>query len=88
MSAPAAPSVPRRRRSNAFRLAGFVEKPREARAKALINEGAFWNSGMFLYGRDTLLDEIARDGYRVLERRIALTPLRKLWIAWKTWVST
>jgi phytoene synthase len=29
----------------------------------------------------TLLDEIARDGYRVLDRRIALTPLRKLWIA-------
>ena len=29
----------------------------------------------------TLLDEIARDGYRVLERRIALTPLRKLLIA-------
>ncbi|MEO6929023.1 MAG: squalene synthase HpnD, partial [Casimicrobiaceae bacterium] len=31
----------------------------------------------------TLLDEIARDGYRVLDRRIALTPLRKLWIAWR-----
>ena len=29
----------------------------------------------------TLLDEIARDGYGVLDRRIALTPLRKLWIA-------
>ena len=29
----------------------------------------------------TLLDEIARDGFRVLDRRIALTPLRKLWIA-------
>ena len=29
----------------------------------------------------TLLDEIARDGYNVLDRRIALTPLRKLWIA-------
>ncbi|MEO9136926.1 MAG: presqualene diphosphate synthase HpnD [Casimicrobiaceae bacterium] len=29
----------------------------------------------------TLLDEIARDGYRVLDRRIALTPVRKLWIA-------
>ena len=29
----------------------------------------------------TLLDEIARDGYRVLDWRIALTPLRKLWIA-------
>ena len=31
----------------------------------------------------TLLDEIARDGYRVLDRRIALTPVRKLWIAWR-----
>jgi phytoene synthase len=34
----------------------------------------------------TLLDEIRRDGFRVLEQRIALTPLRKLWIATKTWV--
>jgi 15-cis-phytoene synthase len=32
----------------------------------------------------TLLEEIERDGYRVLDRRIALTPLRKLWIAWRT----
>jgi len=32
----------------------------------------------------TLLDEIARDGYHVLDRRLALTPLRKLWIAWRT----
>ena len=35
-----------------------------------------------IYG--ALLDEIERDGFRVLDRRIALTPLRKLWIAWKT----
>jgi phytoene synthase len=34
----------------------------------------------------TLLDEIRRDRFNVLEQRIALTPLRKLWIAWKTWV--
>jgi 15-cis-phytoene synthase len=34
------------------------------------------------------LEEIRRDGYRVLDRRIALTPLRKLWIAWKTWVRS
>jgi phytoene synthase len=34
----------------------------------------------------TLLDEIERDGFRVLHQRIALTPLRKLWIAWRTWV--
>ena len=31
-----------------------------------------------------LLDEVERDGYRVLDRRISLTPLAKAWIAWKT----
>ena len=30
------------------------------------------------------LAEIKRDGYRILHHRIALTPLRKLWIAWRT----
>jgi phytoene synthase len=34
-----------------------------------------------------LLDEIQRDGCRVLSRRIALTPVRKLWIAWRTWIK-
>jgi phytoene synthase len=32
----------------------------------------------------TLLDEVEREEFRVLHQRIALTPLRKLWIAWKT----
>jgi len=31
-----------------------------------------------------LLTEIERDEYRVLDRRIALTPLFKAWTAWKT----
>jgi len=31
----------------------------------------------------TLLREIERDGFHVLTQRIALTPLRKLWLAWK-----
>ena len=35
----------------------------------------------------TLLDEIRRDRFAVLAQRIALTPLRKLWIAWRTWVT-
>ena len=35
----------------------------------------------------TLLDEIRRDRYDVLDKRVALTPLRKLWIAWNTWVK-
>jgi len=34
----------------------------------------------------TLLEEIEREQFRVLHQRIALTPLRKLWLAWKTWV--
>lgn len=35
----------------------------------------------------TLLDEIERAEFRVLHQRIALTPLRKLWIAWRTWIA-
>ena len=34
-----------------------------------------------------LLAEIEREGFRVLTQRTSLTPLRKLWIAWKTWVA-
>lgn len=35
----------------------------------------------------TLLEEIRSDGSRVLTTRTALTPVRKLWIAWKTWLK-
>lgn len=36
----------------------------------------------------TVLDEIQRGGCeKVLNQRISLTPLRKLWLAWKTWVT-
>ena len=31
----------------------------------------------------TLLREIERDGFQVLHQRVSLTPLRKLWLAWK-----
>jgi phytoene synthase len=34
-----------------------------------------------------LLEEIERDGFNVLAQRTSLTPLRKFWIAWKTWIS-
>ena len=34
----------------------------------------------------TLLDEIERDGFKVLTQRTSLTPMRKLWIAWRTWI--
>ena len=35
----------------------------------------------------TLLNEITEDGLRVLQHKVSLTPLRKLWLAWKTWVN-
>ena len=31
----------------------------------------------------TLLDEIEHDGFKVLNQRVSLTPLRKFWLAWK-----
>jgi len=34
-----------------------------------------------------LLEEIQRDGFHVLTQRTSLTPLRKFWIAWRTWVA-
>ena len=35
-----------------------------------------------------LLTEIERENFQVLHQRVALTPLRKLWIAWRTWVRS
>ena len=36
----------------------------------------------------TLLGEIEREKFDILNQRISLTPLRKLWLAWKTYVRT
>lgn len=33
-----------------------------------------------------VLEEIQRDEFRVLDHKISLTPIRKLWLAWTTWV--
>jgi hypothetical protein len=35
----------------------------------------------------TLLEEIRADGCHVLKQRVSLTPVRKLWIAWRTWIK-
>ena len=34
-----------------------------------------------------VLEEIKRDGCQVLSQRTSLTPIRKLWIAWRTWIK-
>lgn len=35
----------------------------------------------------TLLSEIERDKFQVLHQRVALTPIRKLWLASRTWLT-
>ena len=39
-----------------------------------------------IYG--AVLDEVEADGFRVLTQRTSLTPMRKLWIAVRTWLKT
>jgi phytoene synthase len=81
----------KRESSEAFRslLAHQVERARQWYERALTQLPAAdrraQRAGLAMAAiYRTLLDEIERDGYAVLDRRIALTPLRKLWIAWKT----
>ena len=35
----------------------------------------------------TVLKEIRSGGCKVLDRRTSLTPIRKMWIAWRTWLT-
>jgi phytoene synthase len=65
----------RARRAYAEALAALPAAERRAQRPGLIM-GAIYA---------TLLDEIEREAFRVLHQRIALTPLRKLWIASRTW---
>jgi len=53
---------------------GLADSDRAAQRPALVLAA--------LYQR--LLDELERQGLPMLQRRVHLTPLRKLWIAWRT----
>ena len=66
--------VERARSFYARALAALPSGDRRAQRPGLI-AGAIYQA---------LLAEIERDDFLVLDRRIALTPLRKAWIAWKT----
>ena len=88
-------SILQRQPSDAFRklMAFEVQRARAQYDKAMVQlapeDRRAQRAGLAMAAiYRTLLDEIARDGYRVLDRRIALTPLRKLWIAWRTARST
>ena len=44
-----------------FHVAEFIEKPESSRAQAFLREGGYyWNSGMFLFRREVILEALAR----------------------------
>jgi mannose-1-phosphate guanylyltransferase len=44
--------------ASVFRVAAFLEKPDAERARELVADGCLWNSGMFMWRTDTVLDGI------------------------------
>lgn len=52
----------------AYRVNRFTEKPDQERAAEFIKEGNYtWNSGMFIFAAQTLLDEMQRHAPEILE---------------------
>jgi phytoene synthase len=68
--------VDRARSQYALALAALPEEDRRNQRPGLIMAAIY----------HALLEEIDSEHGHVLHQRIALTPVRKLWIAWKTWV--
>jgi len=68
------------RRAESFYEKAMQELPREDRRTQ--------RAGLIMAAiyRATLA-EIENEGFKVLTQRTSLTPLRKLWLAWKTWIS-
>jgi 15-cis-phytoene synthase len=58
-------------------IAALPEQDRRSQRAGLIMAGIY----------RALLEEIVRDGSRVLKQRTSLTPIRKLWIAWRVWLT-
>ena len=68
-------------RARSYYAAAFVALPAEDRRDQ--------RAGLIMaaiYG--AVLDEVEADGFKVLTQRTSLTPLRKLWIAIRTWLKT
>ncbi|HKW15862.1 MAG TPA: mannose-1-phosphate guanylyltransferase [Candidatus Krumholzibacteria bacterium] len=64
-----------------LRAEKFLEKPAPDRARELVAAGCFWNSGMFLWRTDTLLEGLRQyqpDLFAVLERIGAASGTRPL----------
>jgi phytoene synthase len=67
----------RARQTYAEAMALLPEADRKAQRPGLIMAAIY----------HALLEEIQADGFQVLDRRTSLTPLRKLWLAWRTWIK-
>lgn len=52
--------VTKRRYETGFLAYKFVEKPSKEKAKALMDEGAFWNAGIFGFNKKTFFEELRR----------------------------
>jgi len=65
----------RARQTYAEAMALLPEADRKAQRPGLIMAAIY----------HALLEEIQADGFQVLDRHTSLTPLRKLWLAWRTW---
>jgi mannose-1-phosphate guanylyltransferase/mannose-6-phosphate isomerase len=60
---------------SAFQAARFIEKPDLVRAQAFLDEGGYyWNSGIFLFRRDCLLEAFARFLPEIHQGLTRLTP--------------
>lgn len=68
--------------TQAERIKGFIAQARE-RLPA-VDCGNQRPALVLLALQERLLDSMAADGYPLLQRRHHLTPLHKLWIAWRT----
>ena len=67
-------------RAESYYASAFAALPAEDRKNQL--------SGIIMASiYRTLLQEIKNDGCHVMRQRVSLTPLRKLWLAWKTWIK-
>ena len=43
------------KKRNIFRVLKFIEKPKLSKAKSLVKRGGYWNSGMFLIRKDSII---------------------------------
>jgi len=57
-------------------LGSLPERDRKAQRPGLVMAAIY----------QKVLEEIRNNEFKVLDRRTSLTPIRKLWIAWRTWL--